>query len=137
MLTRATALSLGTRRVVVRQKVHPIMLSGFLSIAGSWAPTEAGARGMYERAGFSREASTNSRGQRPRATETAAPTMCRIWCSMKEAPFRLTCSSSRQAVKACSAHRLFKHCARRQQEAIAAVHCVEHERAARHGIASP
>ncbi len=52
--------------------------------------TWAGAKGRTALAGAQREAETNSRGKSPRATATAAPSMCRIWYSMKDDPVMLT-----------------------------------------------
>lgn len=47
---------------------------------------------MYERAGLSSDAFTNSKGRIPRATATAAPTMCLIWYNIKDRPVTLTCA---------------------------------------------
>ena len=72
----------------------------------TWRPawlTCPGARGTAHLAGVRSEACTNSRGMWPRATATAAPIMCRIWCSRKELAVNVTCSH-RQVQ---SAHDLF------------------------------
>jgi len=52
--------------------------------------TWAGAKGRTALAGAQREAETKSKGRSPRATATAAPSMCRIWYSMKDDPVMLT-----------------------------------------------
>lgn len=46
---------------------------------------------MMAREGERRQASTKATGTAPRATATAAPTMCRIRCSMNDCPENTTC----------------------------------------------
>ncbi len=51
-----------------------------------------GASGTCVRAGPASAACSQASGACPRATSTAPPTMCRIWCSMNEAPATVTCA---------------------------------------------
>lgn len=77
---RAARAPLGGRRFAV------VALPEVSKVRATQNQSARGARGRFMRTGGAMEASRSSWGILSRATRTAAPTMCRIWCSMKEAP---------------------------------------------------